>query len=67
MKTSELRTKTLAELQKLLSEKRAEMAQKRLSLAAGELTNPRSITKIRREIAVLLTLLNNQPAEKEEK
>ena len=67
MKTSELRTKTPSELQKLLSEKRADMAQKRLSLAAGELTNPRSITKIRREIAVLLTLINNQPAEKEEK
>jgi ribosomal protein L29 len=65
MKTSELRAKSQAELQKLLAEKRAEMAEKRLSLAAGELTNPRSITKIRRDIAVLLTILNNQPAEAE--
>jgi ribosomal protein L29 len=67
MKASELRAKPSEELQKLLAEHQAELVEKRRTHAAGELTNPRSITKIRREIALMLTVVNEQSAAKEDK
>ena len=57
MKTAELRTKTVAELQTLLAEKRAELTTNQRSLAAGELPNPRVVSKNRREIARIHTCL----------
>lgn len=67
MKASELRTKSSQELQALIAEKRTELVEKQRSLKAGELANPRSITKIRREIAVVMTIAAEQTAAKEEK
>jgi large subunit ribosomal protein L29 len=67
-KAKDLQTKSAEELNKLLVEKRADLLEKRRALKAGELTNPSSIKQIRREIAAVLTLLNQQPsATKEEK
>lgn len=60
MKVSELRTQSIAELHKMLAEKRVEMVEKRRSNAAGELANPRSIKEIRRDIALILTVANEQ-------
>lgn len=71
MKPSELRAKSVDELKTMLAEKRAEYAEKRRSLHAGELSNVRSITNTRREIARLSTLISEQQkapaAAKEEK
>ncbi|RWZ79560.1 MAG: 50S ribosomal protein L29 [Candidatus Chaera renei] len=60
-KPAQLNPKQLAEA---LSQKRADLAEKKRSLKAGELVNPRSIRAVRREIARLLTALNGPaPAE----
>jgi ribosomal protein L29 len=63
MNASELRTKSVAELDKLLAEKRTELVETRRSLAAGELPNPQVVGKTRRDIARILTCLTeaNQP------
>lgn len=57
MKVSALRDKSAEDLQKLISEKRTELVEKRRSLHAGELQNPRSIKTIRRSIARALTVI----------
>lgn len=67
MKASELRTKTKEELMAFVAEKRTELVEKQRSLKSGELANPKSISKIRREIAVALTVAKEQSAAKEEK
>lgn len=51
MKASELRGKSVAELDALLVEKNVEMVNNKRSLAAGELPNPRVVTNLRRDIA----------------
>ena len=56
MKTSELRTKTPAELVELLTTTRQELSDARRGLAAGELSNPRVITVKRRLIAQINTI-----------
>lgn len=57
MNATELRTKSVDELQKLLAEKQAELTGNKRSLAAGELPNPRVVTKTRREIARIMLCL----------
>ena len=57
MKTSELRTKTVAELHTLLAEKRTELIGNQRALAAGELPNPRVVSMNRRDIARIHTCL----------
>lgn len=58
MNASELRTKSVAELNALLIEKRTELMGIQRSLAAGELPNPRVVGKARREIARILTCMH---------
>lgn len=60
MKTTELNSKSVNELAATLAEKRAELAEKHRSNAAGELANPRSIKQVRRDIALLLTVINQR-------
>lgn len=62
MKASELHTQAVQDLQKALAEKRAELVEKHRSNAAGELANPRSIKEVRRDIALILTVLNEKAA-----
>lgn len=57
MKASELRGKSVAELDKLLVEKRTELVGNLRSLAAGELPNPRVVSSNRRDIARIHTCL----------
>ena len=57
MKTSELRAKTVAELQTMLTDAHKTLVENKRSLAAGELPNPRVVGNTRREIARIKTLL----------
>jgi len=50
----------------MLKEKRTELLEKKRSLKANELANPRSITKLRREIALICTVENEPQGAKEE-
>lgn len=55
----DLKTQSDAELQKLLAEKRADLIAAHRSLAAQELPNPRVVTNTKREIAKILTVIND--------
>lgn len=52
--------KTVADLHNELAEKRKDLVEAKRSNAAGELVNPRVITSYRKEIARLLTEINQK-------
>lgn len=62
MKVSEVRALSAEDLQKTLAEKRVELAEKHRSNHAGELANPRSIKQVRRDIALIMTIMNDKSA-----
>ena len=51
--------KTIDDLKKELAEKRNDLLQAKRSHAAGELGNPKALRSLRKEIARLLTQINN--------
>lgn len=51
--------KTIDNLKKELAEKRNDLLQAKRSHAAGELVNPKALRSLRKEIARLLTQINN--------
>ena len=51
--------KTIDDLKKELAEKRNDLLQAKRSHAAGELVNPKALHSLRKEIARLLTQINN--------
>ena len=51
--------KTIGDLKKELAEKRNDLLQAKRSHAAGELVNPKALRSLRKEIARLLTQINN--------
>ena len=51
--------KTIDDLKKELAEKRNDLLQAKRSYAAGELVNPKALRSLRKEIARLLTQINN--------
>lgn len=51
--------KTIDYLKKELAEKRNDLLQAKRSHAAGELVNPKALRSLRKEIARLLTQINN--------
>ena len=51
--------KTVDDLKKELAEKRHDLLQAKRSHAAGELVNPKALRSLRKEIARLLTQINN--------
>jgi len=57
MKTSEVRQKSRAELQKLLQDNRERLRQLRFDLAAGKVKNVREIRHLKKDIARILTIL----------
>ena len=57
MKTTELRRKSKADLQKLFGEDQEKLRQLRFDLAGGKLKNVREIRKLRKEIARILTIM----------
>lgn len=51
--------KTIDDLKKELAEKRNDLLQAKRSHAAGELVDPKALRSLRKEIARLLTQINN--------
>ena len=51
--------KTIDDLKKELAEKRNDLLQAKRSHAASELVNPKALRSLRKEIARLLTQINN--------
>jgi large subunit ribosomal protein L29 len=58
MKASELRQKGTTELSELLVKLRKEQFDLRMQKAAGSLTNPKEMTRVRRDIARVKTVIN---------
>lgn len=58
MKFTELQDKNIAELQKMLKEKKSLLFEKRLQLKTMQLTNPSEIKTIRKDIARINTALS---------
>ncbi len=58
MKLKELRQRSKSELEKILRESREKLRQLRFDLSSGKVKNVREIRQLRREIAQVLTLLN---------
>ena len=52
--------KTIDDLKKELAEKRHDLLQAKRSHAAGELVNPKALRSLRKDIARLLTQLNEK-------
>ncbi len=60
MKIKELREKSQTELEKILQDNREKLRQLRFDLVSGKVKNVREIRKIKKDIARILTLLNEQ-------
>lgn len=58
MKFTELQDRDIAELQKMLKEKKSLLFEKRLQLKTMQLTNPSEIKTIRKDIARINTALS---------
>ena len=54
---ADLRNKSVEELQKLLATARKDLLELQKSLRANELANPHAVTKMRKEIARIMTVL----------
>ncbi len=65
MDLKELKTKSNSELQRLLRETRDKLRELRFKDGAKQLKNVRDIRKIKKEIARILTLLNNKQSDQE--
>lgn len=63
MKASELRTKSVKDIETQLLETRVELVTAQRNLKSGELANPRVIRNHRRDIALIHTVLNEQKRE----
>lgn len=60
MKVSELREKSVAELQNELFERRKEQFNLRMQKATGQLARPDQLKKVRRDIARIKTVQNEK-------
>jgi len=60
MRISEIRQRSKKELQKLLQELREKLRQLRFDLSSGKVKNVREIRIIKKDIARILTILNEQ-------
>jgi len=64
MKAKELRQKSDNELEKILQEKRKKLYQLRSDLVAGKVKNVREIRMVKKDIARILTILNERKLNK---
>ncbi len=64
MKISELREKKIPELEKLLSEKRKKFQDVKFNLSSGRVKNTTQMRQLKKEIARILTILNEGNYEK---
>ena len=58
MKASEMKTMSVSELEKKLTELKDELFHLRFQLAIKQLDNPHKITAVKRDIARVLTVIN---------
>ena len=58
MKASEMKTMSVEELDKKLTELKDELFHLRFQLAINQLDNPHKITEVKRDIARVLTVIN---------
>ena len=58
MKASEMKTMSVSELEKKLTELKDELFHLRFQLAIKQLDNPHKITDVKRDIARVLTIIN---------
>lgn len=65
MKKKEIREKNKEELEKLLREKREYLQKLKLDLSLGKLKNYREISKTKKEVARILTILREKTCQKE--
>lgn len=56
----DLRKKTIAQLQTILKEQRERLRQLRFDLAGGKLNKPHEIQKVKKDIARILTIINEK-------
>ena len=64
MKTKDLRKMSEKELQKILRDEREKLLKLRFDLAAGKLKNIREIRERKKNIAKILTILNEKNVQK---
>ncbi len=64
MKPAEIRKKTVEELNKELAELRREQFNLRMQRGTGQLGNPARFKEVRREIARIKTVMNEQASNK---
>ncbi len=62
MKASELRDKSLAELEEILIELRQEQFNLRMQQGIGQLSRPSEMTQARKNVARVKTIMNEQKA-----
>ncbi len=62
MKAQELREKNLAELEETLLELRQEQFNLRMQQGTGQLNRPSQVTQVRKDIARVKTIMNEQQA-----
>ncbi len=62
MKAHELRDQSLRELESLEREKAEELMQLRIKLSMRQLDNPLQVRELRREVAVIKTIINQKRA-----
>ncbi len=60
MDISEIRKKTKSDLKDLLFKKREELRKANFSIRSGKIKNIKSISKIKKDIARILTVLKNK-------
>lgn len=60
MKAEELRKKSKKELEKILKEKRNHLLKLKVDLSLGKLKNVKEISKIKKDIARILTVLKEK-------
>ncbi len=64
MKASKIREKTTEEIQLALKESRQKLFQLKFENNAGKLKNPLRIVQLRRDVARMMTILNEKRMEK---
>lgn len=60
MKTAQLRQKSKSELQRMLADFREKLREMRFNLVSGKVKNIREVRELKKDIARILTILNEK-------
>ncbi|NMB92212.1 MAG: 50S ribosomal protein L29 [Parcubacteria group bacterium] len=61
MKTTELKNKSQEELHKILEESLQKLQELKFNISAGKVKNVRTLRELKKDIARILTILNETP------